>query len=182
MLTATEYLQPDLFGEIDAADRRRRRDALLCLRDAVPEALQVVVDLEYWRPTDTRDPRAGGDWAYCVCRAGLRFEAAADWWSAARSRGETWGWSRTPAHLVTWAELTELIGQDPRRSEVAAWVDSLPVPRWRLLLRPHELWPNPDQWHVSYLCRDHIDDRWPGRRRAWQLVLDLLTDAIRGTG
>lgn len=173
-------VQLDLFGEVEATEHRRRRDALTCLRDAVPEALEVVVDLRFTQSHDRRNPSACGDWAYCVCRAGLRVEAADDWWRGARERGEAWGWNRTPVHLVTWAELTGVIGQDPRRAEIARWVAGLPdVPdRWRWLTRPHELWPDPGGWHTSRLCRDHVDAQWPGRRHAWQLVLDLLTDAI----
>lgn len=170
-------LQLDLFGEAMSPDRQRHIDALVCLRDAMSDALEIVVALRYGQPRENRSPRAAGDWAFCVQRAGLRYEAADDWWSGARDRGETYGWNRMPARLVTWAELTALVGQDPRRAEVAAWVDSLPQPRWRMLMRPHELWPDPG-WHISYLCHDHVDTRWTGRRRAWQLVLDLLTDAI----
>lgn len=158
--------QPVLFGL--TAEQQRHRDALTCLRDAVPDALEVVVDLEYRRDTDTRAPGMSGSWAYCACRAGLRFEP----------RNENWGGA--PAHLVTWDELTALVGQDPRRAEVAAWVESLPMPRWKLLMRPHELWPDPEGWHVSYFCRDHVHDQWTARRRMWQLVLDLLTEAIEG--
>lgn len=173
-------LQLDLFGAVLDAERQRHRDALTCLRDVVPEALEVVADLRYRQARDTRSPRASGDWAYCVCRAGLRFEAADQWWNGARERGEVWGWDRTPAHLVTWDELAALVGQDPRRTEITTWAESLPWPRWRWLTRPHELWPDPGAGHISYLCRDHLDEQWPGRRRAWQLVRDLLDDAIEG--
>lgn len=174
--------QLDLFGAVISAERQRHVDALTCLRDAVSDALQVVAELRYPRPHDNHSVRASGDWAFCVCRAGLRFESAAEWWSGARSRGETWGWDRTPAHLVTWDELTALVGHDPRRAEVVAWSESLPIPRWKLLTRPHELWPNPGSWHLSYLCHDHVHKQWTVRRRAWQLVLDLLSDAIDGVG
>lgn len=182
-MTAPPFVQLDLFGDIVSAEQRRHIDALTCLRDSVPEALEVVATLRYGRDTDTRAPRASGAWAYCVCRAGLRFEAAADWWLGAHDRGETWGWDRTPAHLVTWDELTELIGQDPRRAEVSAWAESLPFPRWRMLTRPHELWPEAERWNTRYFCDDHVHKQWTGRRQAWQLVLDMLGDAIgRGHG
>jgi hypothetical protein len=177
--------QLDLFGAVvDAeqrrhtADAQRRVDALACLRDSVPGALEVVVDLRRTRPTDTRAPCASGDWAYCVSAAGLRFEDRNDWSFGARDRGERYGWDRTPAQLVTWDELAALVGPDPRRAEIAAWVASLPELRWRPLSRPHELWPDPGGWHTSYLCHDHVDADWTGRRHAWQLVLDLLSDAI----
>jgi hypothetical protein len=174
--------QLDLFGQVLADETQRYVNALTCLRDAVPNALEVVAQLQYEQPDDSRSPHANGDWAYCVCRAGVRFERVDDWWSGARARGETWGWNRTPAHLVTWEELATLIGQDRRRDDVIAWVGSLPEPQWgqwRLLTRPHELGPDPDTWHPSYKDHDHADPQWPGRWRAWQLVLDLLGDAIR---
>lgn len=177
--------QLDLFGAVLAAERdrdraqqRRQRDALVCLRDAMPDALEVVVHLQHWRPQDTRAPRANGDWAYCVCRAGVRFENRDEWGHAARLRGERSGWDRTPVDLITWDELTDLVGHDQRRAQITAWVDSLPEPRWRALGRPHELWPDPGGWHIGYFCHDHVDAGWPARRHAWQLVLDLLNDAI----
>lgn len=177
--------QLDLFGEVVAAEQkrhvaeqRRLRDALVCLREAVPTALENIVELAYHNPADTRQPHASGNWAYCVCRAGLRFEVAQEWWSGAHDRGETWGWDRTPAHLVTWQELAELIGDDPRRVEIAGWVESLPLPRWKQLMRPKELWPDPEGWHIRHLCNDHVHEQWTARRRAWELTLGLLDDAI----
>jgi hypothetical protein len=174
-------MQLDLFGGAVSAERQRHVDALTCLRDAMSDALEIVVGLRYDQPRENRSPRAAGDWAFCVQRAGLRYEAADDWWTGARARGETYGWNRLPARLVTWAELTALVGQDPRRAEVAAWVDTLPQPRGRMLMRPHELWPD-QGWHISYLCRDHVNTHWTGRWHAWQLVHGLLTDAINQAG
>jgi len=174
----TAAIQLDLFGQVFDTERQRHLDALTCLRDVMDEALEVVANLHYQSSTDTRNARARGPWAWCVCRAGLRFEATAEWWAGAQARGERYGWDRTPAQLVTWDELTALVGSHPRRAEVVAWVESLPMPRWRQLMRPHELGPDPESGHVSHLCHDHVDQHWPGRRHAWQLVLDLLGDAI----
>jgi hypothetical protein len=174
-VTATQL---DLFGVVQSAGQQRRHGALMCLRDAVPGALEAIAYLEYREPRDTRAPHASGDWAYCLCRAGLRFEDRHEWGVEAHLRGERSGWDRTPAHLVTWSELAALIGDDPRRGEVRAWADALPEPRWRPLSRPHELWPDPASWHIGYFCRDHLDAGWTARRQAWQLVLDLLGDAI----
>lgn len=178
-------VQLDLFGAVAAAEQRdreidlqRRINGLTCLRDAVPEALQLVTELRYTRREDSRSPRVAGGWAWCVSKAGLRVEPTAEWWTGARERGEPWGWDRTPAQLLTWDELSGLLGADPRRAEITAWAQSLPDPRWRLLRRPFELDPEPDGWHLQYFCRDHLHPRWSGRRHAWQLVLDLLTDAI----
>jgi hypothetical protein len=181
-VTATQL---DLFGAVvaaeqqrDLAERQRQRDALVCLRDAASEALEVIAYLEYREPRDTRAPHASGDWAYCVCRAGLLVEDRQEWDVGAHLRGERSAWDRTPAHLVTWDELTALIGDDPRRAEIRAWADALPEPRWRPLSRPYELWPDPESWNNSYFCRDHLDAGWTARRHAWQLVLGLLGDAI----
>jgi hypothetical protein len=168
--------QLDLFGL--STTQQRHVDALTCLRDAMSDALEVVVNLEYRQDRDTRAPRLSGSWAFCVCRAGLRFEHVDEWGNGARDRGEVYGFDRTPARLATWAELSALVGCDPRRAEIASWVNSLPEPRWRLLMRPHELWPEPEGWHISYLCHDHVHEQWTVRRRCWQLVRELLNDAI----
>lgn len=185
MTVAETATQLDLFGAVEAAEQKhvtarqnRFRDALVCLRDVVPTALEIVVELAYQSPTDTRSPCASGEWAYCVCRAGLRFEDAREWWTGARERDETWGWDRTPAQLLPWHELAVLVGDDPRRAEIAAWMNSLPMPRWKLLYRPFELYPDPDRWHPGYIQGDHVHEQWPARRRAWQLTLDVLNDAI----
>lgn len=171
-------LQLDLFGQVLSAEQLRFRDALTCLRDAVSEALEVVVELEYKGTRDNRSIKGSGSWVYCVCRAGVRFETRDFWWSGARERGEVWGFDRTPALLLRWAELTELIEHDPRRLEVAAWVESLPWPRWRELTRPFEMWPNPGGGDPGWVLSDHESPHWTARRRAWDLVVELLTDAI----
>jgi hypothetical protein len=164
----TGALQLDLFGTALSAEQQRYRDALVCLRDAMPRALEVVVALQYEREKDTKGPGKSGDWAYLVCRAGLRVESTATWY----------GWNHAPRNLVTWPELHQLIGDDRRRADLAEWADSLPMPRWQQLMRPHELWPDPEGWHTSYFCRDHVDVRWPARRRAWRLLRELIDDAI----
>lgn len=168
--------QLDLFGL--SAEQQFRVDALTCLRDAVPQALEVVAVLRRQEPSDSRSPHASGSWAYCVSRAGFRFETRREWGREAHARGDKYGWDRTPANLIAWSELAVLIGHDPRRAEISAWIESLPLPRWRTLMRPHELWPDPDSWHIGYFCHDHVDKHWTARRHAWRLVLDLLNDAI----
>lgn len=171
--------QLDLFDTIIVSPEAQHRiDALTCLRDAVSDALEIVVALHHTQPNDTRSPRQSGDWAFCSTRAGFRFEHVSEWWAGAMRRRESSGFARTPRRLATWDELAAWLGGDPRRAEVAAWVDSLPEPRWRLLMRPHELWPEPGGWHTSYFCRDHVHQEWPARWHAWQLVLALLGDAI----
>ncbi|MEU7631787.1 hypothetical protein AB0C34_17620 [Nocardia sp. NPDC049220] len=160
--------QLDLFGEILATERQHAIDALTCLRDAVPTALEIVATLRYTSTHDTTTPSAGGDWAYCVCKAGLRFQPLTQWQ----------GWNHRPAHLITWHHLATLIGHDPRRHEISAWINTLPHPRWPQLQRPHELWPHPETWHPHHITNDRNHPHWPTRKHAWTQTLTLLTDTI----
>lgn len=167
--------QLSLFDTAPAAAAQLHVDALHCLRDAMPDALHLVVRLANPNRRDSRTVRASGNWAYCVTNAGLRYQLADAWWSAG-------GWDRMPTQLCPWDQLAQLIGEHPHRAEITAWVDSLPEPRWRALRRPYELWPDPGSWHPSYIAGDHAEPGWPARRQAWQLVLDLLTDAAGDRG
>lgn len=169
-------VQLDLFGP----DTRTRRmvDGLTCLRDSVPDAMYVMIHLAYWLPADVRRIGASGNWAYSIRRDGLRFEHEDDWWRAARSRGERYGWDRTPVHRITWAELAEQVGDDPRRAQLLAWSQSLTEPAWQERTRPHELWPNPDQWNADYITNDHKHPGWTRRRAAWSTLQAILTSAI----
>lgn len=169
-------IQLDLFGQDTEA--RRLIDGLTCLRDAEPDAMYVVVHLAYWLRDDVRRIGASGDWAYSIRRDGLRFEHEDDWWRGAWSRGERYGWNRTPAHRITWAELAEQIGDDPRRAELITWAQSLAQPAWSQMARPHELWPNPGQWHPDYITGDHQHPGWDQRHTAWCTLRTILTDAI----
>lgn len=174
-------LQLDLFGEVQATERKRLHDTLTCLRHAIPDALTVVAELRNWNPSDSRSPRKTGPWAYCISDAGLRVEHEDTWGISAYHRGEPWGWHRTPAHLTTWDELTDLIGHDPRRAEIVAWVKSLHNPSWWVLSCPNEMSTDYTDGRISQqrsMCTDHINEHWPARRHAWQLVHDLLDDAI----
>lgn len=171
--------QLDLFAPADVpADARRLVDGLTCLRDAVPEAMDVVLLLEYGRPIDERSIGASGEWAYSIRREGMRYEHKRTWWDEPRSQGKPHGWSRTPAHRITWAELADLLGGDPRRAELIAWADSLGELAWKERTRPHELWPNPGHWHPSYIKHDHEHPGWDRRIAAWRTLQAILTDAI----
>jgi hypothetical protein len=156
----------------------RRVDGLTCLRDAVPDAMYMVIHLADWRPREERSIGASGEWAYGIRRDGLRYEHEHDWWRGARSRGEPYGWDRTPVHRVSWAELAEQIGDDPRRAQIRAWAQSLTGPAWQELARPHELWPNPGQWHPDHIRIDHERSGWDQRYAAWCALRAVLTDAI----
>lgn len=174
-MITTQY---DLFGEIEQAETQRLSGALICLRDAIPYALEVVVYLTYWRPRDNRSIGTTGDWAYSVRDSGICYEPAEEWWTGAQDRGEPYGWDRTPARHLGWDELADLIWDDPRRQSIAAWAASLTAPdRWRDLGRPHELWPDPDTWHPDYIDGDHERPGWPQRLAAWQDTIAILTDA-----
>ncbi|NUT46740.1 MAG: hypothetical protein HOV94_05380 [Saccharothrix sp.] len=181
-----EPIQLDLFEDVETIRRRRLLDALTCLRDVVPTTLEILVDLDrdHSVDTDTRQPHAAGEWANCVGRDGVRVESRHEWWTLAQARrGEPWGWDRTPAHLTTWAQLRALIGDDPRRAELAAWVASLPEHgRWQWTHRPHELGPGAAGMHHSHIDADHRDPLWQRRLAAWVTTLDIVDDAIRAAG
>jgi hypothetical protein len=160
----------DFLPEVVAERADRDADALVCLRDEVPQALEAVVHLAWWRQIDETGFRnSSGRYLYLVCRAGIRYERKGEGNDGDRGR---------PARLLAWDELAAMVGGDPRRAEVAAWVDSLPEPRWSVLTRPHELWPQPEQWHPSYIENDHARPGWPARIAAWTTVQAILTDAI----
>lgn len=168
---------PDVAAQRSYARNLPLTQALTCLRDAVPSALEVVSDLAYNRRTDDRSPSASGDWAYIVCRAGLRHEPRSHW--SQPTDGGRAGWNRTPANLTTWSELAALLGDDPRRAELTAWTASLTAPdRWRDITRPRELWPNPEEWHPSTIEGDHTRPGWEARIHAWRTVQAILDDAI----
>ena len=174
----TAALQLDLFAP--NAETRRLVDGLTCIRDAVGEAMHVLIHLAYWLPEDHRGISACGEWAYSIRRKGFHYEHESDWWLGAYTRGEPWGWDRTPAHHMTWAEIVELIGDDPRRAQLIAWSESLTEPAWQERLRPHELWPNPGNWHPDYIRLDHERPGWDQRITAWRTLQAILTDAMEG--
>lgn len=161
-------VQLDLFGEVLTAETGLRVDAMTCLRDAVPGALRTVLgDLVFHRG----EVAAGmsGAWAYAVRQDGFYFEGV-----------DTWGgWYARPRYMITWAELDALVGADPRLAEVEAWAAQQREPGlWRNLSRPYELWPDPDDWHPSYITGDHERPGWDERIAAWRTVLTILDDAI----
>lgn len=160
-------LQLDLFGDELAAESTRHVDALTCLRDSHPRALEILTGE---RRPDTGEVRCGlsGSWAYSVRRAGFCFEDASTWG----------GWYSRPAHVLTWPELDELVGADPRLADVAAWSRSLAADARRDRYRPFELWPDPESWHPSYIKGDRDHPGWADRLAAWRLVLAILDDAI----
>lgn len=143
-------------------------EALICLRDVVPDALRVVVELSWWKEQDERNPGKSGDWAYLVCRTGFYFE-----------RTDTWGgWESRPRNLLTWEGLKRLVGNDPRRPGVVAWARSLTaIDRWKDIYRPFELWPQPEGWHPSYLEHDRERAGYEQRMQAWGTLQAILTEA-----
>lgn len=170
--------QLDLFGGLDA-DTARKVDALTCIRDAIPQAMEMVIHLAYWWPHDRRNIGAGGGWADSIRRDGLHFERADDWWGRAYARGEPFGWNRTPAHLLTWPELADLTGDDPRRPGLITWSQSLTaIDAWKDRMRPYELWPESASCNPSYIKGDHERPGWGQRIAAWRGLYALLDDAI----
>ena len=159
--------QPDLFGDTDRADRARFTDGLVCLAESEPKALEILIGI---RTPDRGQCKAGksGRWAYRATSAGFRFELV-----------ETWGgWDHSPRGLLLWSELDALTSDDSRLDEIRAWAGTLTEPdAWKDLYRPHELWPDPETWHPSYIEGDHDRAGWADRRRAWDMALEVLTDA-----
>ena len=159
--------QPDLFGEDDAAETRRYYDALTCLADAYPNALEVLIGD---RRPDTGETRARmtNPWAYWSDRAGYRFERVATWG----------GWYSRPRHMITWTELDQLVGHDPRIKEIRAWSQALTaLDAWKDRYRPCELEPNPEMFHPSHAQTDHDRPGWPARLHAWQQTIAVYTEA-----
>lgn len=158
-------MQLDIFAD------QRLAEGLTCLHDAVCDVMHIVVHLGPWWEREDRGPRANGDWAYAIRNAGFRFERR-DVWSAGG------GWSRTPAHSMTWDELAELIGDDPRRPAIIEWFNSLTEPdRWLDQSRPHELFADVKGLHPSWAEGDHERPGWEARLAAWRDVLGILVDA-----
>ena len=166
--------QPDLFGELDAAEALAasaalglKRDALTMLIDSHPNTLDLLIGT---RRRDTGEIKQGksGNWAYSVRNPGIYFE-----------REDTWGgWYARPAHLLTWDNFDALVADDPRLDAVRAWASSLTaVDAWKDRYRPFELWPDPERWHPSYIEGDHARPGWESRKAAWDTVLTVLRDA-----
>ena len=166
-------LQYDLFGEVQAAenaDTQRRRDALTCLIEAHPNALELLLGD---RRPDTGEIKQGlsGGWAYSRRKDGLYFEDQETWGRAAGA------WYRRPAHRFGWDELDAIAAADPRVEEIRAWATSLTQPdAWRDRTRPFELWPV-SSWHPSWIKGNHERAGWPERLAAWTLTLAVLRDA-----
>lgn len=162
-------VQLDLFdGDPEV---RRLVDGLTCLRDVVPEALEAVVYLREWRSRAGNVGRSG-TWWYGIRPDGLHFARLEE-----QRCGS--GWPSRLARRLTWAQLADLLGDDPRRLGLIAWKESLTAPdAWKELMRPHELWPDPDGWHPSYITGDHAHPGWPERITAWAALQAMFTDAI----
>jgi hypothetical protein len=162
--------QLDLFGA--TIDARRLVDGLTCLRDVMPQAMEAAVHLANWRPYDDRSVGRSDTWWYAIRPDGLHFEALTE--TCPRS-----SWPTKLARRVTWGEIAELVGDDPRRTGLTAWAESLTIPdAWRDLIRPFELWPHPEDWHPGHIAGDHRRPGWPERITAWRDLLEILTDAI----
>ena len=159
-------MQPDLFGEIEAAHCLRVADAFTCLAEAHPATLELLIG--------TRRPNRGeiktgksGDWAYRVCNDEFCFEGVSTWG----------GWHSKPAGAIAWAELDDLTAGDPRIDEMRAWSESLTaIEAGQDRTRPHELWPRPEAWHPSYIADDHERPGWPERLHVWGLAIELCRD------
>lgn len=168
---SSEAVQLDLLTddpEVRRIEVRRLADGLTVLRDVVPEAMSVVLHLSDWHHTEDGGFSLSGDWVYTIRRPGLRFE----------NRHTGWSGRVSEMRCLTWPELADLLGEDPRRAEIVAWSKSLNEPAWQQRMRPHELWPNPEHWHPSSITGDHERPGWPERIAAWRALQAMCTDAI----
>ncbi|TDD31665.1 hypothetical protein E1287_25735 [Actinomadura sp. KC06] len=166
---AAPTVQLDLFA--GDPEVRRLVDGLTVLRDVVPEALEAAVYLGEWRSRGGLSVGKSGPWWYGIRRGGLQFEALGE-------RRHS-GWPHKLTRSITWEELAGLLGDDPRRQGLIAWAESLTaLDAWRDLMRPHELWPMPGEWHPSYITGDHERPGWPERIAAWTTLQAMCTDTI----
>jgi hypothetical protein len=183
-------VQLDLFGEVEAdeatwaaGERDRLQGALICLRDSCPHTLEVVRHLTWWKPRNETGPSYTPPWAYLVNKGGVNYEHETTWG----------GFDCRPANCVTWSELVDLLGSDPRRVEVIDWADGLWQPSasdpwpwvddvpWRYLCRPYEMYPSPDEWHPSYIEGDRAKAGHGARMKAWRTTLAILNDALEAS-
>lgn len=163
--------QPDLFGDDDATATQRLRDGLTVLADVYPNALEILCGDR--RPSGGEiKTSASGPWAYSVRRDGFYYQDRASWSAAAGA------WHRCPTNLLAWDELDTLTAHDPRIVGIRAWSNSLTaIDTWKDRSRPHELWPNPEGWHPSYIESDHARPGWPQRLDAWRTTIAVYVDA-----
>lgn len=157
-------VQLDLFGP--DTETLRLVDGLRCLRDVVPEAMDVLIHLAPWQRVEHRELSLCGEWIYTLRLDGLRYERRDEW------RG------KSQMRRITWTELAEQLADDPRRPQILAWARTLPMPNWKELIRPFELWPDSGSWHPSYITGDHERPGWDHRIAAWRALQAICTDAI----
>ena len=147
--------QLDLLEPTVQADHRWLADGALCLAEAHPRALELLVGL---RAPDRggRHQGGAGRWVFSVRREGLYVEDRASW-TLRR------GWTSLPAGFVSWDELDIAVGGDERVEHVRCWSNALRGEAVRDRVRPFALWPDPGQWHQSYVTRDRSRVGWIDR-------------------
>ena len=159
-------LQPDLFGEDDAAAIELHNSALQMLHDGFPNTLAACHYRHNW--TRSNNPNDAGlvrPWAYVVVDAGIRFE-----------HGSTWnGWGSKPQHLFAWDDLSTVLDADPRWAEVDQTLGTPNDPAFPWY-RPEQYYgvTEPD-WRTE---RDWSDPSWPQRMHAWETTRAILADAL----
>lgn len=160
--------QLDLFDLLEDAPRsiggdnqRRFAEVLTCMRDAMSDAMRLMVDL--WAPPD-RTWSMSGEWA--------------------------WKWSATTITVkvrkagmeelsITWGEFADLFRDHPRRASILEWESTLTAPdKWRDLTRPVEMSPYGFDAHPSSIDADRQRNGWAERITAWRSLRVILTDAL----
>lgn len=187
------YVQYDLFGEVEASERK----ALSASRVASAEATSFLVEtpwpalIGWWLHPEAIESRIDGGanyrsgpndtagWAWATWRDGLRFES-----------GQTWpGWDKRPRRCIAWAELHTLRDEHPhvtQRLQVLAAGRGHPHSQgWLWWTDPHIL--RPDGMHPDYLDSEKQAGYYHGCQRpetayadrleAWRLALGAVRTA-----
>lgn len=152
-----------------AADRARKAEALLVLRDFVPEAFEVI---EHFEAARMRDSWGIGNLPEDEFRCSYRWtDRGFEWTSNVSNGGDR--------QRITWTELRELVEDDALRHRAIEWSRSLTaVDAWRDRYRPFELWPHPEMWHPTYFERDRAREGYAERMKAWSQMRGVLSTAI----
>lgn len=157
-LDLLDFLEGETRGA-DKQDQLRFATVLTCMRDAMPDAMRFLIDLQA-RPDKAW--HGSGEWSY--------------WWTAVkivahpRRRGEE-------EQSITWDEFADLVRDHPDRQAILDWEQSLEEPKWTSLYRPTELSPYAGD-SPSHIKASRASAGWEGRLKAWQTLQSILTDAI----
>ena len=142
-------------------DELRFASVLTCMRDAVPNTMDFIIDL---CAPPRRDWGTSGGWSYMWPKDSF----------IAVPRG-----AGAEHQSITWDEFAALVEDHPARAGILEWEASITATdKWRDLYRPNELWPYGLDGHPSNIEADHERPGWDERFTAWMDLYTILTDAI----